>query len=378
MSDIDFDELDRAVNSALGDTAAHDAMSATASASEVEETDSVEVKRSSPSISSHAVHTRIMPKSDAAPHRASLSRAAPSSVSPADTDIEMPDAPSASAKRVIPHREGRFMDVVHPTSMVRPIGAPVGVGIDATSVVEEGGIQSHGAPKAESVDSPVEPAINQSVDASLVNEDSSSVDAELVGVDIPAESIDVTAGNVNPGSILDTPLDELSPLADSPFLPDAKVEKRPLGTGDVTPYEMPTPSLEPTEAVAEPEPAAVEPVIETPEEDAPLPDELQGDLLAIESATVETTRDAVSGDEQLAVATGPTSIARQYKETIKTVSEDDTSAAIFDPQTYHQPIEEPAKKSFHWGWFIALIVILLIAVVVAVAAVMGGILPVPL
>ena len=93
---------------------------------------------------------------------------------------------------------------------------------------------------------------------------------------------------------------------------------------------------------------------------------------------VDLTNNVEASVETPAPVAGPTSIARQYKEQPRTASEDDESGAIFDPQTYQQPIEHPAKKSSGWGWVIAIIVIVLLAVAAAVGAWFAGLLPVAL
>ena len=165
---------------------------------------------------------------------------------------------------------------------------------------------------------------------------------------------------------------------------DAKVEKRPLGgaLGD-EPTVQPALEVSDLPAIAPgPEP-----------ENAPVPEELQNDLTAIETGSVSVVEHHEGDSTDLAIdltskteasletsapIAGPTSIARQYKEQPRTASEDDESGAIFDPQTYQQPIEHPAKKSSGWGWVIAIIIIVLLAVAAAVGAWFAGLLPVAL
>lgn len=169
----------------------------------------------------------------------------------------------------------------------------------------------------------------------------------------------------------------------SPFLSDAKVEKRPLGA-----YSN----------------AAEESRLDHPiESDTPLPEELQGDLLSIETNQAlaetpvsgqeepdvlpnETTESSASEQQedhsekaepdsssqekapaQPEVAPAPEeesapppvpSIVQQYQE--KQSSAPSESGAIFDTEQYHQPLAHtPKKKS---GWLVVLWIFILIIV----------------
>lgn len=408
MKDLDFDELDRAVTSVLGDRSAEDgATQATdnSPAGVFSQPSSTPV----PSISSHAVHSRIIPSGSPA-RRATLSRGSTTSMT---ESTEKTSAPSpASQKRVIPHRAGRFMDVVHPGRAAKPAMVPMTteaevadtpnmpieteapvqdvaeaapVGGFAQDTDMEKAINDLLASEGHAVDTPPETATPTSVETEMpvaasdtfALEESTPNTQEPVAENEPTSTEDATLA-----SALEAPLDgSQDGVVDSPFLPDAKVEKRPLGSGESTAHELPTPS---PEALAAAEaPVATEephmPPVEDTAEDAPLPEELQDNLLAIESesqATTKTPTDETSVPE--AKPEAPVSIARQYKETIKTASENDEAGAIFDPQTYQQPIEHPAKKSSGWGWVVAIVVIILVAVAATVAAWMGNLLPVPL
>jgi len=256
MQDIDFDELDRAVNSVT-----------------------------SPTVSD-----------------ASAQESVPVTVTPA-----APVAPIAPVSTPAARRSGgRFMDVVHPSSDMRSASQP------NTDRV---------APRSES----------------------SPFVAAPVAVEKPAtewpDPLDFHGFTEEPAveaPVINTPSVEApaAPL-ESPFLNDAKVEKRPLGafsyhgpSGPSTPrgeralIEAPEPELlleavndEPVEETVVSEPEASAPVIETP---APTP---------IEEAP-----------------TGPISITQQYKEQPSTA--DQPSGAIFDTEAYHQPLTHgPKRKS---------------------------------
>lgn len=404
MKDLDFDELDRAVASALS-TSSPVASDSTADVQpeQAGPTDTAPIASPTPtgddaapsSISSHAVHSRLMPSVVPAV-RTTLARksadvsseATPDSVeAAAEPELATMAAQAGPApRRTIPHREGRFMDVMRSSSpqLPRPSQqqAPVQEEVqpaseDASEAVSDGTTNTH-----------LEAAINEllaseghtpTVVADTPRPTEPPVEIDLTpNPDIAAlattdeESLESIAADLGK---TDESAPEVAP-ATSPFLADAKVEKRPLGVaGEVTPADT-EPELAPEPSVAAPE-----------AENAPMPEELQSDLMAIESSTKpvlspDTVEQATETTEPAAqsapTSTGPTSIARQYKEQPRTASEDDESGAIFDPQTYQQPIEHPAKKSSGWGWVLAIIVIILLAVAVAVAAWFGGILPVQL
>ncbi|MBH2007385.1 hypothetical protein I8H83_02155 [Candidatus Saccharibacteria bacterium] len=406
MKDLDFDELDRAVASALSTSSP----GATDSATELQpepagSVDAVQTPSSATrsddaalsSISSHAVHSRLMP-SAAGFARTTLVRkpaSASSVTTPDSAEVTTESEPTTDAapsqigqapRRTIPHREGRFMDVMRPSSSQVPRSNERAVVLqEEAQVTTEDTALPEPLASGSATNTHLEAAINELLaseghtstvvaDASQLAESPVEMDltpnpdiAALAAPDEESlESIAADLGN------MEVPTPEAAP-ATSPFLADAKVEKRPLGVAGEY-------------AVAEVEAElAPEPTVATPEtENTPMPEELQSDLMAIESGeTPVTTPDPIDqaaepATKPASASTGPTSIARQYKEQPRTASEDDESGAIFDPQTYQQPIEHPAKKSSGWGWVIAIFVIILLAVAAAVAAWFGGILPVQL
>jgi len=164
---------------------------------------------------------------------------------------------------------------------------------------------------------------------------------------------------------------ESTPLT-SPFLPDTKVEKRPLGGAaptDAVP-ELPVAGTG-KEGLTVDDPNAQLPP--EPETTAPLPAELQGDLVAIESGSAKeatVSHNAAAPEEKPAEATvteppaeenkptGPVSIPQQYREEPSTG--DQQSGAIYDTDTYHQPLAHPAKKKSGWLWVVWIILILVV------------------
>lgn len=330
MTELDFDELDKAVNS-------------------------------------------LMAENDTTDQPAQSSGTSSASQSPSDTPASSA-IPSPALKR------GRFMDIVAPSSTVR--SAPVVVKREAAEVTPptiEEAVTADATPIETPEPAPelAEPAVDDTVAEPVVTDEVTEDVAAPTETDMPSDDVTpvVAEAPVEP-----TPTDE--PLS-SPFLADAKVEKRPLG-GDGTGLV----DTEPTEASAfeEPvDPAPAEPtevVEEKPEsgdagtiEPIPVPDELHEDVVAIESsevmheetpaAEVEVAGEVPSpADEPSSVvdqqpATGG-SIMQQYDE--QPSSGDQTNGAIFDTSTYHQPLEAatPKKKSSVLTWILWTLVLLIL------------------
>jgi hypothetical protein len=173
--------------------------------------------------------------------------------------------------------------------------------------------------------------------------------------------------------------DPAAPL-ESPFIPDAKVEKRPLGafSADAAPAasviavtspsestSSASPAPEPvTLAVAAPEtlPAESEAPEKPTEADTPLPAELQNDLLNIESnetaaASVPESQFVPPSAPSTDVVPTPTSITQQYTEVPSTG--DKPTTTLFDSEAYKKPTGKAKKRS---GWFVILWILLLIIV----------------
>ena len=246
---------------------------------------------------------------------------------------------------------GRFMDVVHPSSDMRTRQSPAIV-------------------------APLEaPSTDQTTPS-------------------PSVASDVTTSTTPPTEA--DGVDWQAPL-ESPFLPDAKVEKRPLGdskpTGEIVPpsvsdkndssdvsepdtHTMPDPldfmvdqqHDEATEEVPAATPA------EAPKETAlpldlsaelnesPADESNADDLHAASEAPAEPaelpmeageTKEKVESPDQTEshIAAleeqpiGPTSITQQYQEQ---PSSTQASGAIYDTEAYHQPLAHPEKKRSSW------------------------------
>ena len=315
MTDIDYDELDRAVNSLAND-----------------ETSSV-----------------------------------PDVVKPANA-INMPQRPITDsqptvAPSIVSQRSrGRFMDVVHPSSNMR----------STTSIPVPERDTSRISPTTTPYSTPNTPVLNNSISPMSFANNTQTPQKQDEDADINKISDDISRE-----------LGQTPPAQDSPFITDAKVEKRPLGAFSETPNTSETvqPTMSPyiQENNREQE--------ETAGLGTPMPAELDTDLLSIESDSAEQTEPADIAN--LSVETPSTttpapvvsvpaqplataSITQQYKEQPSTG--DQNTGAIYDTDSYHKALVQPVKKKSGWLW-ILWIVLLLIVGAAAGAAVYFFVLP---
>lgn len=288
MQDIDFDEIDRAVSSVTNQKTRGSSVP--------------EVARSAPVVTS----------------------------APEPVAVD----PSPAMRR----SSGRFMDVVHPSSDMRPSSLSRSVPArDETSRI----------------------AVPPRVEPVTTEEPSTSTES---GFHWPEPTIastpDPTASTPDaPAPLSESDVtDDMSPL-ESPFLSGTKIEKRPLGAFSTTepetelpliddfpaPIQTTPPETSQTEAVPDPE-------IKSVKED--IPRELHEDVLMLEAhREVEEEPATVSSAEQVkdtptvieqSVPTTPTSITQQYKE--QPSASVTTSGSIYDTEAYHQPLKHTVKK----------------------------------
>jgi hypothetical protein len=161
--------------------------------------------------------------------------------------------------------------------------------------------------------------------------------------------------------------EEAATPLESPFLTDAKVEKRPLGAfsgadADLPLIEDPLPMFA---AAAQPTETPDTLTLASDSED--IPRELHEDVLLLEAHSEEepesvpqptSTPETVATPDASDTPTGPTSITQQYKEQPNTASQ--PSGSIFDTEAYHQALTHPAKKhssALTIIWIIALILV---------------------
>lgn len=366
MKDLDFDELDQAVNSLMtgipktpapqDDKAAEKTLTITPTLSDNER-----------------------------PSFATLEQTA----SKAGTEIEAVEAsaaaPASTNSLAARRTGGRFMDVVHPSSDMKINNRPVvsREGIQLSPIAPRPvAVTPQPTREPEVIASPEQAseAIEQEPEASTWPDPIDMVSAA------PADAPEATPATEEATPLLPeiaTPdeIDEPAPLQ-TPFLADTKVEKRPLGA-----FAVDQVAADSVQEVAE---AAIDTPVEeeaptssfsmpNQEEASDLPDELRHDLIKIESdneaevpsGEFETPQEEPSPEKTApapsfaapivtpapVAVSGPASILPQYKEEPSSTKEE--HAGIYDTDTYHKPLAHPAKKKS--GWLLVVWIILLLA-----------------
>lgn len=312
MTDIDFDELDRAVNSLVNPD-----------------------------------NKAVMP----AP-----TNAVPVA-SPSSTPTPQPATPSPAtepAKSPLAERRssGRFMDVVHPSSDMRSSVPPRPTSRDAATI---------NPPSTPTPAAPTpKPVVNVMPDPIDVHESTQAKAQE------PTKE---TQPETPPSDAMTKPLE-------SPFIADAKVEKRPLGAfsatnTEPTPGSGETPPSVPMTDMPKPSVPSDQSSSSTESEksaaagdqsivnDTPMPAELQPGLLSIES---NETPKSLEKEEETPV--GPTSITQQYTQQPSTG--DKPVANMFDTSAYKKPQIVTGKKKS--GWLVVLWIFLLLVVGAGIGA----------
>lgn len=346
MKDIDFDELDRAVNSLMGSVDAPKPVSPEPTKGATE-----------PVIPAASSQESIVAVSVTSPATVNptVSPVAPvsSPVGQPVTSIpakQEPSMPSTSTPSLVPARKnGRFMDMVSaPTDRVRP-ATPTAPSRDGLTIT----------PRPQTEESQVEPA--------PVETDPPAEPEEVIAssTDMP-DPLSMVEDEASEPEVIDTP----APApAESPFITDAKVEKRPLNAGALTTSEA---SVEqPTEVPLEQpldEPGADHYDTQRGADEPPeLPQtpELDKDLVAIESnepsevvamSAPDAEVEAAPEPEDKSVPLGAASIAQQYKTQPSTG--DQSHAAIYDATEYPDPMSHPAKQKSGWLWVVWVILLL--------------------
>lgn len=287
MTDIDFDELDRAVSSAIGPD------SGTKKATEPSDTVPVSI-----------------------------------STAPAPTTTPLAERRSS----------GRFMDVVHPSSDMRSSSS-----VPARPVKhEEFTINSSQTPEPSESNESINTTPDPIEDTEITNKSDQTLDEE---------------SSKEPNAPLE-----------SPFLSNAKVEKRPLGAfSNEVHVNEPTPPVDssnPSDNVdSEPsmiEPAKINDQTDNPDADTPMPAELQPGLLSIEANedSEPAKKDAPTPAPEIAEPVGPTSITQQY--TPQPSTGDKPVESVFDTDAYKQPQPHTSKKKTGWlvvVWILTLLIV---------------------
>lgn len=365
MNDIDFDELDKAVSSLMGgvgptkDKDEGEPKQKTLSISATLEPGQAptynKLDEAARSIGDETLvtstETSVVPTID----DASLASAVPSIGEPAVTapkpllsESEL-QAPAKKRDALVTPRNdtGRFMDVMHSSSDMR-------TGSKDTAKPPLAQPEEKDATETEPLTAPT--------------------------LEQPAEQLS------EPEKASDAPAEPISP-----FLSDAKVEKRPLGTPlavSATPAPAISAPSKPQESAKNEETSVpTEPIVEeAPEEiiainsDAPKKQEETKDAQAMIGPTKIELQDdesrqlqAIESSEAMTlVASQPVAGVDNPNTTpAASVAIDQVSggtSAIYDTQEYHQPLGHPAKKKSGWGLVVVIVVIIVLAAALGAAA----------
>lgn len=360
MKDIDFDELDKAVNSLM------------TPGSEKASIPKPEQGATTTAIDTPATRNFSTPESSS-----------PVSSSPLTSETKPP-------LNTMKRSTGRFMDVVHPSSDMRsssPLKSPsrsIGITppsrakplesvplqpvdpLDTTEVTEQ---PIETASQTKAVAGPSFPDLLDVAPAVEAETEATSGDTTTAS-SAPTESLEEAVTDEELVKATSTSVSDPSETLESLFLPNVKVEKRPLGiaSNDGEPTEdevIEGPSAEVAEDKKKTD------TLVTPD---PTLAELGEDVLAIESdastATqehnereqkpVKSTLGAVSDDSTSALASSAiSSIPRQYS--VKPSTEDKHHEALYDTAAQgNTPLAHPVKKKS--GWMVVLWIVLLIVV----------------
>ena len=410
MKDIDFDELDKAVSSLMKGVPKSDVETKP-------QTDEVKEIPTSSASSPEAVKWQPRPQDVSGSPAPSPTLEVSDSV---DTSVDTSPAPSAaqdaasstdstSQKSIVPQRtSGRFMDIVPASSAkgTQPTFArrrsqtvsPIAPSSATATTIDESVSSSPDATPDAKPEVNTEPSTSSSTwpdplelhesNQNLEQSDASSTDVQPENPEEPpvrdeeqeTQKLDAVFNAPNQSDISassevvarQTPS---TASASSPFLTDAKVEKRPLGgVQDEAPK-----SPESTPATDESGLASFEKEETTADMgnvNDPLPEELGTDILAIESGSVVSKSHADASDDTppvepslpathddqstdsapVSVAPQVTSIAQQYK--IKPPQAAAEHAPIYD--SHPEPLNHPAKAKSGWLtvlWILGLVLL---------------------
>jgi hypothetical protein len=348
MNDIDFDELDKAVNSL------------------------VTKKGGGPSqnIQPAAAQNVTFSRQPAEPVTAAVQKPEPRVTDePADPTAATKVTVGVHSSRLAPKHfssdvsKGGFIDIMAPKLAKKP--SRVGPTIQPTSpVVPE---QTEAVVPASSPTSPVEPKnepIKQpTVEPLAPKKDAASEVAWPDPLDFHNANAQQKAGKSEPAALKtepqteptepEAPEPEPRPAeATSPFIPGAKVQKRPLGAyAEKSVETLAQPAAALSEDIAEEESAVVTGNGQPEKADKPeeQPDKTEGEEKPSEQQLHETAM---------------MSIPQQYHA--KQKADDQSSRPVFDTKEYHPPLLEETAQAAHkggfWGrFFLTLFVLALLA-----------------
>lgn len=432
MKEFDFDELDRAVSSLmdkagveksdekLPDSQVQSQSTTTATTSNddskpsqidsvADTTTSPATQRSRSTVPSAVQPEASSPDRDVSPTEPTEETSSIDSakIAPSADETTSPEPAKKPTNRITPHRSGRFMDMVHPSADMKGDQAKtaadnlngvshkklnlapldpalkrptVDVVKPPTALADESKQSTESAQKSDWPDPIEQQTTHKEENEALLpsGPEEPLLEAEATPdqpSDIHSESVPTEAA---PKSDLDSgntrELEQETPdLKSSPFLPDTKVEKRPLGGDEIAPTDISN-TTEAIAATSRDQTGEFDKHLMEIESGSKSEAAEQSDLPEVSLKNSTSDVDASTPEAEPAKKSppaptpvqpkGPISIPQQYQE--QPSSNDAASGAIFDTATYHQPLEHPAKKKSGWIW------VLLIVVLIVVGAAAGA------
>lgn len=410
MTDLDFDELDKAVTNLLGDKSdkpkkekAEDSAPVTTDepvADEPAKTTSISVTQDKDEESKDKPEKPAEPKEDKKVDQPEPPKEPKTEEKPKEEKAKLitqrPMMPSGPSRR-----NAKFIDVVHPAPstkpkpdahtapVIKPISKDLASDDTHAEDVTEKETPATAVTKPETAESTAakdEPEVVDHVDIhgfkdELAEDETPSEKTEAQEVDKPEEKLesDKTAdeAEIEPTAVAETSEKEAE-ASTSPFLPEAKVEKRPLGAfSDFTPEAVPeepvkTPEeLKPSEP-GEKIPAELENQLVEVEGGEPL-DNLDGAAVLKPEPNEETPKKADEKPAEQAktqntlTGVAMASIPQQYQTEDKPLDED--SHPIFDTIDYHPPLHPGVA---HKQSRLVAIVNVTLVILLIIALVVGG------
>lgn len=338
MKDIDFDELDKAVNSLMSKNTKPE------TAKEPEPTSDKTVQDQNEALSTTAEVATPEPQAE----------------EPVQSEEATPAAapkPPAPARK----RSGRFMDMVHPSADMKnkPSTGPIsreGATIAAPAA----------SPTPESVPAPAEATTPEPTTAETISE--SAFDSMLGPIAMHEEqNTSAAEAEIEQAQTEPEVSEPEQPVqsGETPFLADAKVEKRPLGADGSGEKFADKPMIAPTDETATEETISKPEELDKPPLE-PTPAELNADVVAIEASdpqadekpNTEPVSDENEPKPEPAEPEVPAggAINQQYKE--QPSSGDTRHAAIYDAETYPATGVVHSKKHSGWMWVLWIFILL--------------------
>lgn len=347
MKEIDFDELDKAVNSLMGKAPQSSPVKADGD-TVLELKSSANQGQSNPQ---ESVGGSVQADGANEPTKAE------------EPQLNRRSARVSQASPAV--RRGKFMDVVRSPSRDTNRQAP------SKSVSRSGAVVQPLANEAVSQTRTSRPGTGSNQPPVVADTETEQPEVSLVddkeNYDIATDPIDSMefSEEISEPEVSSENDEDATPLT-SPFLADAKVEKRPLGRS-VSRSDFSRSSRNYKFATT------IEAQVESREGDAQLPEEpiapeFSEELLSVETNPVGDSQETtVSLTQVHAQSTGtvrqntttPPASSR-FNVSSKTDSVKSEPSSIYDTASYHQPLAHPAKKKPGWLIVVAIIIIILL------------------